>query len=82
MQGARVDSAPFVRLDTALTKFHVESAWSTLAPYGTLHTKKEVSNDSNRIDAGVGGGRHPKNNKDRRVGPAISMADWGDRLAV
>jgi len=60
MPGARADSASFVRLDTALTKFHAKSAWSTLAPYGTLHAKKEVSNDSNRIDAGVGGGRPSK----------------------
>jgi hypothetical protein len=60
MRDASADSAPFLRLDTALTKFHVESAWLTPAPYGTLHTKKEVSNDSNRIDAGVGGGRPSK----------------------
>lgn len=60
MRDESADSAAFVRLDTALTKFHVESTWLTLGPYGTLHAKKEVSNDSNRIDAGVGGGRPSK----------------------
>jgi hypothetical protein len=47
-EGARGQAptpAPFVKLEAALTKIHIESAWSTLYPYGTLHTKKEVSSD-------------------------------------
>ena len=40
---------PFAKLSAALTKIHTKSAWWSLAAYGTLHTKKEVSNETDRI---------------------------------
>jgi hypothetical protein len=78
----RADSVPFAKLSAALTKIHTKSAWWSLAAYGTLHTKKEVSNESDPIRRGRGWRSDSNNNKDRQLGPAIRWPMGGSAVGL